>query len=197
MARQAVRVSRVLADDDAAIAHFASVWTQSSVATGHSAEWAQRTVSDGVLQAALERDDVRVYLATGNDEPAGFAVVLDGPRPSLAEQASVWIEQLYVVERCRRSGVSTALLGRIARDAEDAGAGQLVSCVPSQARDVNRYFARLGFAPSVTERTISPGGLLRHLAGDGKDSVAREVVRRRRSLRARARARIGVVHSGG
>lgn len=196
MARGSVRVGRIPADDETAIDHFAGLWTQASVAAGHSDEWAERTVRDGALRAAIARDDVRVYLATSNDEPTGFAVVLDGPQPSLAEQPAVWIEQLYVVERCRRSGISKALLGRIAHDAESSGAGQLVSCVPSQARDINRYFARLGFAPTITERTISPSSLLRHLAGDDKDSLVREVVRRRRSVRARARARLGVAHSG-
>ncbi len=196
MARQAVRVGRVPIDDDQVVEQFSQLWIQSRVASGHSDQWARRTVGDGALRTVLERDDVRVYLAVAGDDAVGFAVALDGPLSTLAEHAAVWIEQLFVVEHRRGSGVAKALLGRIARDAQSAGVGQLVSCVPSHAKDLNRYFARLGFAPSVTERTISPCNLLRHLAGDDAQSPAMEIVRKRRSMRARARARIKMAHTG-
>ncbi len=196
MARQAVRVGRVPIDDDKAVEQFSQLWIRSRVAFGHSDQWAQRTVGEGALRAVLERDDVRVYLAVAGDAAAGFAVALDGPLSTLVEHRAVWIEQLFVVEHLRGSGVSKALLGRIARDAQSAGANQLVSCVPSHAKELNRYFARLGFVPSVTERTISPCNLLRHLAGDDAQSPAMEIVRRRRSMRARARARLKMAHSG-
>ncbi|WP_186526288.1 GNAT family N-acetyltransferase [Leekyejoonella antrihumi] len=197
MAKSAVRVSRVTAEDADASEQFAALWTQSRVDTGQSVEWAERAVREGLIRGALARDDVRVYLAASGGRPVGYAVVMDGPLSGLADEPVVWIDQVYVRTECRRGGVSKSLLARIAHDGEAMGAGQIVSCVPTQAKELNRYFARLGFAPAITERTISPAQLLRHLAsGEEAEPQAMAIVRRRRSLRARARARVEVAHTG-
>ena len=72
--------------------------------------------------------------------------------------------------------------------AQQLGGPQIISCVPSSSRDANRFFARLGFASVVTERTTTPAALRRRLAGPGLTTVS-DAVRLRRSLRARSRAR--------
>jgi len=184
-------------DDADASAQFAALWTQSRVDAGQSVEWAERTVREGLIRDALARVDVRVYLASNGTQPVGYAVAMDGPLSGLSDDLVVWIDQMYVRPEQRRAGVSKALLARIAHDGETAGATQIVSCVPTQDKELNRYFARLGFAPAITERTISPAQLLRHLAPVEEDeSRTMAIVRRRRSLRARARARVEIAHSG-
>lgn len=195
MPRAAIRVSNVAPADVEASAHFDGLWLQSRLEAGQSREWAERTLREGVTRRALARTDVRVYLATADETAVGYAVVMDGPLSGLAEDPVAWIDQMYVAVPRRRAGVARALLARVAHDAASRGASQVISCVPTQAKDLNRYFARLGFAPAITERAITPAALLRHLA-DADSSAAMAVVRRRRSLRARARARVQAAPGG-
>ncbi|BDZ58217.1 hypothetical protein GCM10025872_18740 [Barrientosiimonas endolithica] len=54
-------------------------------------------------------------------------------------------------------------------------------------KHTNRYFARLGFAAQVTARSTPTWALHRRLGADEQTSTTEEIVRRRRSLRERAR----------
>ncbi|WP_052592448.1 GNAT family N-acetyltransferase [Luteipulveratus mongoliensis] len=194
MSRSPVSVSRVGVDDEQA---FAPLWIESRVAVGQTADWARRAVREGRIRDALLRDDIRIYVAKADGAQLGFVVVTHSPLSGLNDDAAAWIDQLWVDPAHRRTGVARELLRMAARYAEYIGANQLVSCVPAQEKDSNRYFARLGFAPSVTSRSTSPGALRRRLAGDEQESTSEAVVRRRRSLRARTAARVGLARGTG
>ena len=188
MSRSAVSVARVRPADEET---FAPLWVSSRVAVGQTSEWAERAVREGRLRDALQRGDVRIYAATSGGEQVGFVVVTHSPLSALADDTAAWIDQIWVEPEHRRTGVARELLQMAARFAEHVGASQLVSCVPAQQKESNRYFARLGFAPLVTSRSTTPGALRRRLAGDEALPTSDAVVRQRRSLRARA-ARVGL-----
>ncbi|MDE9365998.1 GNAT family N-acetyltransferase [Luteipulveratus sp. YIM 133132] len=193
MSRSGVSVSRVVAADEST---FAPLWVASRVAAGQTSDWAWRAVAAGRIREALRRQDVRIYVAAVGGEQVGFVVVTHSPLSGLSEDTAAWIDQIWVQPAHRRTGIAQELLRMVARYAEFAGANQLISCVPTQEKETNRYFARLGFTPAVTSRTTTPGALRRRLAGDEQESLPDLVVRRRRSLRARA-ARVGLARGTG
>ncbi|WP_265446790.1 GNAT family N-acetyltransferase [Flexivirga meconopsidis] len=192
MARSAVQVARVSPGDEE---RFAALWVESRAAQGLSADHAERTIREGRLRVSCQREDVRIYLATIDEEPVGFTVVMHGPVSALNDDIAVWIDLLWVKPGRRQRGVAKALLAMVASYAEHLGASDIVSCVPATSRDANRFFARLGFASVVTERTTTAAALRRRLAGSHHPPSVSEAVRRRRSLRARSRTRVAMASS--
>lgn len=184
MARSAVQVTRVTSGDEES---FVSLWRYSKTADGHSEEQVDRALREGRLTRACARSDVRIYAAAVDGEPVGYVVVMSGPVSALLETPAVWVDVLWVKPGRRQRGVAGALLKAVASYAEHIGAPEIISCVPASSRDANRFFARLGFAAVVTERSTTPAALRRRLAGPGLSAVS-DAVRRRRSLRA-ARSR--------
>lgn len=185
MARSAVQIARMTSGNEEELV---SLWRQAKRAEGHGDDQVERSLRDGRLTRACARSDVRVFVASIEDEPVGFCVVMSGPMSALQETLAVWLDVLWVKPGRRQRGVAGALLEVVASYAEHLGAAEIVSCVPAGSRDANRFFARLGFAAVVTERSTAPAALRRRLAGHGA-SIVSDAVRRRRSLRARARAR--------
>lgn len=164
----------------------APLWVAAVSDSGHSTDFAERQVNDGRLTAALERDEVAIYLARIDGAAVGFVVLTLDQLSGLMVEPTLWLEQLWVDPSMRRRGVSRALLAAAVSRAEQVGATSVVSCVPASGRDSQRFFARLGFGAYVNSRSISPATLRRRLAGDAGSDRLSDVVRRRRSLRARA-----------
>lgn len=183
MARSAVQVTRMTSGDEQQLV---SLWRQAKVAEGHSDDQVDRALRDGRLTRSCSRPDVRIYLACIDTEPVGYAIVMSGPVSALHDTLAVWLDVLWVKPGKRQRGIAAALLKTVAAYAEHIGAPEVVSCVPSSSRDANRFFARLGFSAVVTERSTTPAALRRRLAGPDLTAVS-DAVRRRRSLRARAR----------
>jgi len=167
--------------------YFTGLWISARVEAGASPESASRAAGEGKVCAALARDDVRAYLAFGDETPTGYMVLTDSPLSGLTDSPCVSIDQLYVVPESRRTGVARALLTAAATYADRHGCEQIASAVPAQGREANRFFARLGFSSYVVRRVTSTAALRRKLSGEeqhpGLDQV---LLRRRRSLRARA-----------
>lgn len=165
----------------------APLWVSAVSDDGHRTHFAERQVTEGRLASALAREEVSIYLARVDDVPAGFAVLTLDQLSGLTVEPTLWLEQLWVVPEMRRRGVSRVLLAAAVSRAEQVGATSLVSCVPATGRDEQRFFARLGFGPYVNARSVAPAALRRRLtADDHRETVATALVRRRRSLRARA-----------
>lgn len=183
MARGGFVVARVeVADHD----RLATLWINARAESGQSSEWAERAVREGRLTRALERDEVRVFIAEMAGEPVGYVSVVHNPLSGLGEDGAVWIDHLYVDPAMRRRGAAAALLGAVSAFADVVGAAQVVSCVPAGEREANRWLARLGFGGHLTARSISSAALHRRLA---PEAAAEGVTRRSLSVRARARAR--------
>ena len=186
MSRPVVSVKRVAAEHEPS---FTDLWVASRVEYGVSPEVAARAASDGRLRAALDRQDVRAFLALGDrGEPVGFVVATHSPFSGLTEAPSVAIDQIYVVPRARRHGVARHLLAAVTAYAEKVGCEQIGCNVPSQHRDANRFFARLGFNSQIVRRVTSTGALRRRIGVDEPRLSLEQIRHRRRSLRARAGA---------
>lgn len=186
MSRPVVSVKRVAAELEPS---FTDLWVTSRVEYGVSPEVAARAASDGRLRAALDRKDVRAFLALGDGgDPVGFVVATHSPFSGLTEAPSVAIDQIYVMPRARRHGVARHLLAAVTAYAEKLGCEQIGCNVPSQHREANRFFARLGFSSQIVRRVTSTGALRRRIGVDEPRLSLEQILNRRRSLRARAGA---------
>ncbi|MFV0462358.1 MAG: GNAT family N-acetyltransferase [Nostocoides sp.] len=180
MSRRPVLVTAVESPTDE---DFQQLWIASRVAQGGSAEASARYVAEGRLDAALSREGLYVFMAGRNGEPVGL-VVLALRTFGLSETADVCIDSLFVVPGMRRHGVARQLLAATAAQAERLGSERIVSNVPAQDREVNRFFARLGFGASSTRRVTTSAALRRRVHEQTEVSVVEHVLRRRRASRA-------------
>ncbi len=163
------------------------MWVESRVEVGASSEGALRATSGTALSSVLRRPDVTSFLALVDDDPVGYLVLSDTVAGMLTESPCTAIDQLYVKQAWRRHGVARQLLAAAAGHADRVGADAIISHVPSQVRDANRFFARLGFTPTVVRRVTTPAALHRKLAAAGEARTGLEqVLQRRRSARFRA-----------
>lgn len=105
----------------------------------------------------------RLVYATVDGEAVGFASFSVVGRGIATPSNAVLVDVVHVDGRRRKGGVGTALLREAVVFADEVGAGDVVVNVPPNARDVNRFYARLGFAPVVVRRTAPVGHLRRKL----------------------------------
>ena len=162
------------------------LWLVSRVEQGASLEAASRYAADGRVEAALRRPDVHAFVAERDHVPIGYVVVTERSH-GLSDVTDVAIDQLFVLHEARRHGVGRQLLAAVVAQAERSGCERVVSNVPSQDRDANRFFARLGFGASVVRRVTATSALRRRVLGGADVRSFESVVRRRRSLRAGSR----------
>jgi GNAT superfamily N-acetyltransferase len=189
VSRPAISVRRVTEDHERS---FTELWMSSRVEAGVGPEVAARAASEGRIAAALQREDVRAYLATTDDRAVGFAVATTSPLSALTDAPSVTIDQLYVVPESRKHGVARLLMGAVTLYADSRGCDQIGCNVPAQHREANRFFARLGFSSQVVRRITTVSALRRRLGTDDRRPHALEaLLHRRRSLRARSTAGAG------
>ena len=189
MSRPSISVKRVGQDEERS---FAELWMASRVEAGVSPEVASRAASEGRITAALHREDVRAYVALSDGQAVGFAVAATSPFSALTDAPCVTIDQLYVAPEQRKHGVARQLMTAVTLYADSRGCEQIGCNVPAQHREANRFFARLGFSSQVVRRITTVSALRRRLGTDERHHASLEqLLHRRRSLRARARATAG------
>ncbi len=182
MSRQRISVRRVTPE---LVGDFTTLCATAHLAVVGDA--AARVASEARVSAALARDDVRAFVAVLNDQPVGYIVLTRRPLSFLTDSECVSIEQIFVVPEARRSGAARALVRAATTYADLLGAEQIASSVPSNVREANRFFARLGFSSYVVRRVTTTSALRRKLAaGEEPHPAADQVLQRRRSLRAQA-----------
>lgn len=159
------------------------LWASARAELGLPNDGGQRAAFDR-LHGALERPDVRAWIALVDAQPAGFVVTSQNPF-GLSQGTELAIEQLHVVPPARRTGVARAMLAQVLAYAERTGCEVIVSNVPATSKDANRFFARLGFGSVLVRRVVTASVLRRRLDPEVTGSRL-EVIRRRRTLRARA-----------
>ena len=184
MGRSLVTVQRV---DAGLQARFIELWINHRIEGGTTPEAAHRLAADGTLRRALARDDICALIAFWDGLPVGYVVLAGTTRSLLVESPCLSIDMMYVREDYRRQGVGKALLAAVSRHADRVGCEHLVSAVPAQDRDANRFFARLGFAPETVRRVTSSATLQRKLSGDQRAQrySLDKVLQRRRDVRTR------------
>jgi GNAT superfamily N-acetyltransferase len=142
-----------------------------------------------VVEDVLSRQGVHAFIAKHDGRAVGYVITTSGPLLPLVDTPAVCIEHLYVQPDCRHKGTGTALISACATLAERVGAEQVAVGVPSSERDPNRFFARLGFSPFIVRRVVGVSTLRRRLGGDSGRGMLEQTLLRRRSLRARDRAK--------
>lgn len=168
------------------------LFVEGRVEAGGSSEAALRIASAGGLANVLRRPEVSAFVAYADTTPVGFLVLSDSLAGPFVDSPCTAIDQLFVSAAWRRHGVARQLVAAAAAHADRVGAESIISHVPSQVRDANRFFARLGFSPTVVRRVTTPAALHRKLAGATGESTRtrraglEEVLQRRRSARFRA-----------
>lgn len=140
------------------------------------------TMSELDFEAVLRDPEVRVIVAVGGDgQPCGFAILAEDQVSPLIGRAAVNVSYLIVPPARRNRGVGKALLTEIAQFAEQIEAENVIVGVSSDSREINRYYARFGFAPLIVRRIASVPTLRRTL-GMAEPVVSRTEARRRAVL---------------
>jgi GNAT superfamily N-acetyltransferase len=159
----------------------------------------------GAQLCSNDADRLRHQLGTLLATPGGHAMVglLDGELAGLlltrvvgpspfTEDVSLHVEALYVRAGRRRRGLGHALLGGALTIADEAGAEQVFAVPLPGSRGVQRFLARLGFAPAGAHRVVGTEVLQRRLASDpvagagrrGSGRGLEDLIARRRQVRA-------------
>ena len=161
------------------------LWLSASIEAGVSPEVASRKASQGSVESALQRPDVHGFVAYLDGAPAGFLVATESVM-RFGEGDELVVEQIFVTKEARRHGVARALLHTATGLAERLGFDRIASAVPSSARHANRFFARLGFGPTVTRRVASVSAVRRRVAPSETTTSRERILHLRRSMRARS-----------
>ncbi|GAB3445705.1 hypothetical protein GCM10027517_27010 [Phycicoccus ginsengisoli] len=189
MSRPSISVRRVGQEEERS---FTELWMASRVEAGVSPEVVARAASEGRIASALHREDVRAYLASSDGQAVGFAVAATSPFSALTDAPCVTIDELYVAPASRKHGVARQLMSAVTLYADSRGCEQIGCNVPATHREANRFFARLGFSSQVVRRITTVSALRRRLGTDERHHASLEqLLHRRRSLRAKARASAG------
>jgi GNAT superfamily N-acetyltransferase len=129
----------------------------------------------------------RLVVAVVGEEPAGMACFTHQPFAPLHPVGSIHVSYLHVSGRYRRRGVGHALVAAAAAYADELNADQVVAGVVPGLREPNRFFARLGFSPVMTNRAVPTAALRRRLAVEAHARPVEDLLALRRSLRSRQR----------
>ncbi|MFI6427628.1 GNAT family N-acetyltransferase [Promicromonospora sp. NPDC050880] len=95
-----------------------------------------------------------------------------------ARRPSLYLDMLFVAPRARRHGVGHALLRAAADVAAEHECVDVYSAPVPGNRAVQRFLARLGFAPAAGHRVASVAALQRRLAADATPRDAAHAARR-------------------
>jgi ribosomal protein S18 acetylase RimI-like enzyme len=107
------------------------------------------------------------------DRIVGLLVARPDELGALDQVSALQVSHVIVRQSVRRRGVGRALLAAVVHVAEERGYERIVVAVTSGSREANRYFARLGFAPVVTQRAATTATLRRSLGlNDAASRVA-------------------------
>lgn len=127
----------------------------------------------------------RIDVAMHDGELAGFMLARVVEANIYTDEPVLYIEAVYVAKSFRRRGVGHALLTSAAHTALEAGADEVYSVPIPGSRGVQRFLARLGFAPAAAHRVAPTAALLRKL--EAEVSPARRGTRSLEDLIARRR----------
>ena len=140
-----------------------------------------------------------VLVAEQNGQVAGVVLGRVVAAYLFAPRASLYLDMLFVAPRARRHGVGHALLRAATDLAAEHGCEDIYSAPVPGNRGVQRFLARLGFAPAAGHRVASVAALQRRLATEAaaRDGAGRRFARvGLEDLIARRRRARSVIESG-
>lgn len=136
------------------------------------------TARAGSASAVIAEDDesalrhLSVYLAAGyqiyvahlDDELVGFVLCRLVDPLFFAKERSVIIDIIFVAPTQRRRGIGHALMTAVVGLAASRGAPYIYAMSPTADRGMQRFLARLSFAPAAGHRVVSTAVLARKLS---------------------------------
>jgi ribosomal protein S18 acetylase RimI-like enzyme len=141
-----------------------------------------------VLAEVAEDDTYQAVVAELDGEVVGMACFIGRPLGPFVEAPVVQIDYLHVRPASHRRGVGKALVAAATAYAEGIGSEHVSVNVLPQAREANRFYAKIGFTPLVVRRVASVSTLRRALGLEPAEHSRRAglLARRRSAVRARA-----------
>ncbi|QAY70880.1 GNAT family N-acetyltransferase [Xylanimonas protaetiae] len=151
---------------------------------------ARPTTTVGVPVDTAGEDAIRahlsIYLATSGQvlvaeldgHIVGFVLTRTAGPYLFAEVVAWVVDSLYVTPDARRRGVGHALVAGVAALAGESGATYVYAGATAGDRNMQRFLARLGFAPAAGHRVVPTATLLRRLAQEGAPTVSRPRAKR-------------------
>ena len=133
------------------------------------------------LRAFAQLDGTSILLAWNEERVIGFALI----RCLIA---------IYVSDEYRRRGAGHSLLSAVCERAEAIGATDIYAIPLPGARGVQRFLARLGFAPAGAHRVVAATTLQRNLGSEPNST--KRISRSLEDLIARRRKSRTELHSG-
>jgi N-acetylglutamate synthase-like GNAT family acetyltransferase len=131
---------------------------------------------------AVADADQRLLVAEAVDGIAGMVLCTVGSASSLNPSRAVVLSHLTVGANSRRAGVGRVLIAAATAWAAECDIDHVRVSVYASAREANRFFARLGFAPVSVNRVAPVAGLRRILGAEvpAAEADSGDVARRRR-----------------
>ena len=108
-----------------------------------------------VVATATEREDQCVVVAEVDGEVAGAVYLEATTFTPLNREPAVLAVSPHVFSQFRRKGVGSALMESACRFAEQHGIAHIQTAAAAEARDANRFMARLSFAPQAMLRAAT------------------------------------------
>lgn len=108
-----------------------------------------------VVATASEREDQCVAVAEIDGEVAGAVYLEASTFTPLNLEPAVLAVSPHVLPQHRRKGVGSALMEAACRFAEQHGITHVQTAAAAEARDANRFMARLSLAPQATLRAAT------------------------------------------
>lgn len=125
----------------------------------------------------------RLVVGLAEGVPVGVAHLRRAALSPIHGEDAVHVGYLHVKSGHRRRGIGKALLEAAAEWADEKDTKNLVAIVGANARDANRFLARLGMGQVAVVRATTLTGLRGKLAGRSGKSVTSAVVAARRLTR--------------
>jgi GNAT superfamily N-acetyltransferase len=126
----------------------------------------------------------RLVVALVDDVPVGVAHLRRSPISPIHDEDAVHVGYLHVLSGHRRRGVGRSLLEAAADWAEEKDSMHIIASVAANARDSNRFLARLGMGQVAVVRGATVTGLRARLSSSvATKPVTTNVVAARRMMR--------------
>jgi GNAT superfamily N-acetyltransferase len=108
-----------------------------------------------VVATARDRDDQTVVVAEIDGEVAGAVYLEATTFTPLNLEPAVLAVSPHVFQQFRRKGVGSALMEAACRFADQHGITHIQTAAAAEARDANRFMARLSFTPQAMLRAAT------------------------------------------
>jgi len=140
----------------------------------------------GSVRRIAEDPMQRLVVAVTGGAPVGVAHLRRAPVSPIHSEDAVHVGYLHVMSKFRRRGLGKQLIETAADWAEELGSPHIVASVAANARESNRFLARLGMSQVAVVRATTVSALKGKLRTPVGPAVIPNVVTARRLMRVSA-----------